>query len=143
MEIRIKRVDKTLPLPEYKTSGAAAFDLCARETVTVPPGKVAYVPLNAIIETPAGYMTLLAARSSLHKRGLAMANGTGIIDQDFCGNEDEITAALLNFFDRPVTVERGERILQVAIVPIEKAEWKEVDDMEHSSRGGFGTTGVK
>lgn len=141
MQIRIKRIDKTLPLPEYKTKGAAAFDLATRSSMTIAPGEVAYAPLNVVIETPAGYMTLLATRSSLHKRGLVMANGAGIIDQDFCGNNDEVMAALYNFSTIPVTIERGERILQVAIVPIEKAEWHEVEDMEHEDRGGFGTTG--
>lgn len=61
---RIKRFDKTLPLPECKTRGAAAFDLTSHETVVIHLGVVPYTPMNVIIETPSGYMTLLVARSS-------------------------------------------------------------------------------
>lgn len=85
---------------------------------------------------------LLSARSSLHKKGLLLANGVGIGDQDFCGNADEYKAALHNFTDKSVTVERGDRVAQGKFVPIEKCEWEEVDDMETKSRGGFGSTGA-
>jgi len=70
MLIKIKRFDKTLPLPEYKTEGAAAFDLYAREATEIPPGAIRYVPLNIAVETPPGHFLLLAPRSSTHKRGL-------------------------------------------------------------------------
>lgn len=86
-------------------------------------------------------MLLLAARSSLHKKGLMLANGVGIGDRDFSGNEDEYHAALYNFTDGEVTVERGERVVQGMLKPYEKAEWHEVEDLENISRGGFGTTG--
>ena len=122
MQIRIKRIDKTLPLPQYQTAGAVAFDFVSRETTTIPPRKTGYVPLNVCIGTPAGYMLLLAARSSLHKKGLMLANGVGVGDQDFCGNSDEYKAAVYNFTDLPVTVARGERVEQGKLVPIEKKE---------------------
>ncbi len=141
MEIKIKRIDKTLPLPQYHTVGAVAFDFLARVEVTILPGTVGYVPLNVCVGTPAGYMLMLAARSSLHKRGLMLANGVVIGDQDFSGNNDEYKAALYNFTNNPVTVLRGDRLVQGMFKPIEKSEWNEVDDMEAKDRGGFGSTG--
>lgn len=141
MNINIKRIDKALPLPEYKTPGAAAFDLSARVTITLLPRSVGYVPLNVCIEAPPGHFAQLVPRSSLHKRGLMPANGFGVIDADYSGNDDEYVAALYNFTDEAVTVERGERIMQVVISPCERVEFTEVDEMGGVSRGGFGTTG--
>ncbi len=143
MNVRIKRIDKSLPLPEYKTPGAAGFDLCARVTTTIPPHVVGYVPLNVVIEPPEGYYVALVPRSSLHKRGLMPANGFGVGDRDFCGNTDEYTAALLNFTDKEITLERGDRIMQVVISPVVRVGFLEVDDMGNTNRGAFGTTGDK
>lgn len=143
MHIRIKRIDKGLPLPEYKTSGAVAFDLSARVTTTVPAHKVAYVPLNVVIEPPEGYYVALVARSSLHKRGLLSATGFSVGDADFTGNSDEYVAALYNFTDTDIVVERGDRIMQVVVSPYVRVEFTEVEDMGNVSRGGFGSTGSK
>jgi dUTP pyrophosphatase len=143
MRIRIKRFDKSLPLPEYKTPGAAAFDLASRISVEIPPRTVGYVPLNVACETPDGYFLLLAARSSTHKKGLMLANGIGIGDPDFSGDADEYTAALYNFTEKPVRIEAGERIVQGIFVKLEKAEWEEVESLENPTRGGFGSTGEK
>lgn len=143
MNIKIKRFDKELPLPQRQTVGAAAFDLTARETVTIEPNKVGYVPLNVAIETPADHFLMVAARSSTHKKGLMMANGVGIIDPDYSGNEDEIKAAYYNFTAAPVTVEKGERVAQGTFVKISHPEWEEVGEMPNKTRGGFGTTGNK
>lgn len=141
MDIKIKRFDKELPLPKRQTEGAAAFDLFARKEVVVPPGAVGYVPLNIAVETPPGHFLLIAARSSTHKKGVMMANGIGIIDPDFSGDEDEITAACYNFTSAPVTIERGFRIGQGMFVPAPAFAWNEVDALPNRSRGGFGTTG--
>jgi len=140
MKIKIKRFDKNFPLPEYKTPGAAAFDLVARIGIEIPPREVGYVPLNIACETPDGYFLLLAARSSTHKKGLMLANGIGIGDPDFSGDADEYTAALYNFTDKSVKIEAGERIAQGVFVKLEKAEWDEVDKLENPTRGGFGST---
>lgn len=142
MHIRIKRIDKEIPLPEYKTSGAVAFDLASRVTTTIPAHKVAYVPLNVVIEPPEGYYVALVARSSLHKRGLMSATNFSVGDADFSGNSDEYVAALYNFTDADIVVERGDRIMQVVISPYLRVEFTEVDDMGNASRGGFGTTGT-
>jgi len=143
MKIRIKRFDKDLPLPKRHTDGAAAFDLVARETVTIPAREVGYVPLNIAVETPPGHFLMLAARSSTHKKGLMPANGFGIIDPDFSGDGDEIKSALYNFTDKPVVVERGDRIAQAMFVNFVSGDWEEVDEMPNKTRGGFGSTGSK
>ena len=89
MKAKVKRFDKSLPLPGYKTSKAAAMDCQVRFDITAHPQQVTMVPLNLVIKPPTGHFVLLSARSSLHKRGLWLANGVGIGDEDFCGNEDE------------------------------------------------------
>jgi len=139
--IKIKRFDKEIPLPEHKTEGAAAFDLTARETVEILPGQVGLVHLNIAVETPPGHFMLLAARSSIYKKGLIKPNGIGIIDPDFCGDDDEVRATYYNFTDKPVLVEKGERIAQALFIPIKKFTWKEVAKMKNKNRGGWGTTG--
>ena len=142
MKVRIRRIDKELPLPAYKTAGAAGFDMSARVAMTILPKGVAYIPLNVAIESPEGHMLLLAARSSLHKKGLMLANGIGIGDRDFSGNNDEYKAAVYNYTDQPVSVARGDRVAQGLFKRYEAAEWHEVDDLENQDRGGFGSTGV-
>lgn len=143
MNIKIKRFDRDLPLPKRQTDGAAAFDLTAREAVTILPGTVGYVPLNVAIEAPPDHFLLIAARSGTHKKGIMMANGIGIVDPDFSGNGDEIKAAYFNFSAAPVVIGKGERIAQGTFVKISHPEWNEMDEMPNKTRGGFGTTGVK
>ena len=142
MIIDIKRIDKELPLPRHETAGAVAFDLIARESKTISPDEIVLVPANVIVITPPGYMLMIAARSSLaRKKNLILPNSVGIIDQDYCGPEDELLVQLWNIGKTPVTVERGERIAQAMFVKIERAEWNEVEKMDAPSRGSFGTTG--
>lgn len=141
MQVKIKRFDRTLPLPAYKTDGAAALDLSARVTVTIPAQTVGYVPLNVAIKVPPQHWVLVAARSSLHKNGLMMANGIGVGDEDYSGDADEYRAALFNFTQQDVVVERGERIVQALILPREPVELIEVEQLGEKNRGGFGTTG--
>lgn len=142
MEVVIKRVDKSLPLPEYKTNGAVAFDFITRETTTIPACGIGRIPGNVVIKIPAGYMLFVRDRSStIAKKGLLIT--AGIIDQDFCGDSDEILLQFLNPTDKEVVVERGERIAQGIFVKVERATWKEVEQMHTPSRGGFGTTDSK
>jgi dUTP pyrophosphatase len=142
MELKIRRFDKSIPLPEYKTHGAAAMDLSAREDTVIPPGTVVAVPLNVAIAPPPGYFLVMAARSSLSKRGLTMANGIGIIDEDYAGDEDEYRAILRNFTDADVLVQKGDRIVQILVLPCEKATLLEVESLGGPSRGGIGSTGI-
>lgn len=140
--LTVKRFDTSLPLPQKATPQSVGYDLCARETTTILPGTVGLVPLNVAIKPPTGYWILLAARSSLHKKGLSMANGVGIGDPDYCGDGDEYRAALFNFSTQPVIIERGDRIVQMILMPLVSAQVAEVEKLEEKDRGGFGSTGT-
>lgn len=141
MKVKIKRIDKELPLPQYQTPGAVAFDLYAREDVEIMPQEIKLVPGNVIIQVPDGYMFMMVPRSSLsRKKGLLLPNSVGIFDQDFCGPEDEVMIILYNFKNEPCLVKRGERLAQGIFVKIDKAEWNEVNGMEQPTRGGIGST---
>lgn len=142
MNVTIRRFDTDLPLPEYKTTGAAAMDLYVREGAVIQPGTLEVLPLNIALQAPPGHFVLMAARSSLRKRGLMLANGVGIMDEDYAGNEDEYHASLFNFSDTPVEVKRGERVVQIVVLPYDKVVWNEVEELSAPSRGGFGTTGL-
>ncbi len=142
MQVSIKRIDASLPLPQYHSAGAVGFDLVTRVTTMIEPGTIALVPGNVIVRVPEGYALLILPRSSLpRKKGLVCPHSIGVIDQDYHGPKDEILVQVQNITDQPVTVERGERIAQGMFVRVERAEWEEVDDHGVQSRGGFGSTG--
>lgn len=142
MHVKIKRIDPTLPLPEYKTTGAVAFDIYSRTDLTVTPKSLARIPTNLIIEVPHGYLLAVVPRSSTPlKKGLLIPHGIGIIDQDFCGPEDEMLFQVYNFTDHEVAVSRGERIGQAAFLRVDQVRWEEVTEMTSATRGGFGSTG--
>jgi dUTP pyrophosphatase len=142
MKVKIKRIDNTLPLPEYQTSGAVAFDLYSRVDAVIKPKGLERLPTNVIIEIPKGYMLEIKDRSStLKKKGLLVT--TGYIDNDYHGEQDEILLQVYNLSDNDVKVEKGERIGQGVFIKIDTAEWEEVDKMKEESRGGFGSTGHK
>ncbi len=141
MRLPITRVDKDLPMPEYGTPGSVAFDVYAREATTIGPGALGYIPTNLIVCIPDGYGLLLCSRSSTPARkGLSVPHGFGIIDQDFCGPEDEMKVLMYNFTDRPVDVERGERIAQALLVQVPRLELVESEPDPTKGRGGFGST---
>jgi dUTP pyrophosphatase len=142
MQIKIKRLDPSVDLPRYQTPGSAAFDLASRHDLVIAPGEVVLVPTGLVIQAPPGHFLALAIRSSVPiKKGLALANGIGVVDSDYCGPEDEIRLALLNFTGRPVSVSRGERLAQGMFMPVVRSEWEEVADIGAVSRGGFGSSG--
>lgn len=141
MKVRIKRFDPTLPLPQYQTKGSVCIDVCARVETVIDPKSIGYIPLNVALEIPKGYWVMLAARSSTHKQGLIPANGLGIFDGDYCGNNDEYIFIVYNFKDTPVTIERGQRIAQLMLMKYEKFDLEEVDVLEAPDRGGLGSTG--
>ncbi|MDO8463374.1 MAG: dUTP diphosphatase [bacterium] len=144
LSVTITRIDTSLPLPTYQTEGAVAFDLAPRVDATIAPGAVAYVPANLIVAVPAGYALLIAGRSSLHKKGLVLANQLGIVDEDYCGPDDELLLALRNITDQPVMVERGQRLAQGFFTPTSRAVWIEIaqKDVIAKTRGGWGSTGA-
>jgi dUTP diphosphatase len=140
--VRIKRLTPSVSLPRYETAGSAAFDLAAAADVTVDPGRVVLIPTGLVIEVPPGMFLGIFARSSAPlKRGLMVANGVGVVDPDYCGPNDEVKIAVLNFTAAPVRVAAGDRIAQGMLLPIERVSWEEVDVVRTESRGGFGSTG--
>ncbi len=140
MKVKIKLVDKSLPLPQYQTSGAVAFDLYARQKQIIKPHAIHRIPTNLIIAIPEGFMLYIQDRSSLAlKKGIMSISG--IIDQDHYGPTDEILFQVYNFTDNEVIVEEGERVGQAVFVRIEKADWEEsMVDLKENSRGNFGST---
>jgi dUTP pyrophosphatase len=139
--VRIKRLSPSVPLPRYETEGAAAFDLAASTDLTVVPGQVALIPTGLVIEVPRGMFLAIFARSSTPlKRGLMVANGVGVIDQDYCGPDDEVKIPVLNFTSAPVRVAAGDRIAQGMLLPVDRVEWEEAQVLGRESRGGFGST---
>lgn len=142
MKVKIKRIDKSLPLPVYETGGSVGFDIIAREDKEIAPKEILMIPSNLIIEVPKGHMLIVASRSSTPaKKGLLPPHGIGIIDHDYCGPEDEIKVLVYNFTENPVVIKRGDKIAQGVFVKINKFKWKEVDEIYRKSRGGFGSTG--
>lgn len=142
MQVKIYRKDPSIPLPQYQTPGSVAFDLAAAEDTIVPPHEVRLIPTGLVICTPPRHMLLIATRSSTPmKKGLMLANGIGIVDQDFCGPEDEIKIQVLNFTDQPVEIKKGDRLAQGLFLQLNRVEWEEVTSLPSNSRGGFGSTG--
>ena len=142
LAVTIKRVDKSLPLPTYATAGSVGFDLLCREDTEIEPRALGLIPGNVIVKTPPGYLLMISLRSSTPRRkGLLVPHGHGIIDQDYCGDGDEILIQVYNFRDEAVLVKRGERIAQGLFIPVMQVTWDEVDEVG-SGRGGFGSTGV-
>lgn len=142
MKLNVKKLDRNAKLPTYGTEFSAGADLYNLDTeVTVEAHSTALIHTGLALEIPEGYCGLIFARSGLAtKRGLAPANKVGVIDADYRG---EIMVALHNHSDVPVTVEAGERVAQLAIVPFLKAEFCECDELSDTVRGagGFGSTG--
>ncbi len=142
LHVEIKRIDTNLPLPIYATAGSVGFDLLCREETEIAPRTVELISSNVIVRIPTGYMLMLTLRSSTPlRKGLLIPNGVGIIDQDYCGEGDELRVQVFNFREETVTVKRGERIAQGIFIPVMRASWVEVDRIGQG-RGGFGSTGV-
>jgi dUTP pyrophosphatase len=143
LPVRVRRLDPTVSLPEYQTSGAAGFDLAASQDTTVEPGGITLVPTGLVIAVPDGYFLAIFARSSTPlRRGLMVANGVGVIDSDYCGDTDEIKIQVLNVTKAPVTVAKGDRIAQGLFIPVSRAVWhEETESLRQGARGGFGATG--
>jgi dUTP pyrophosphatase len=143
MKVFIKRINPTLPMPEYQTRGAAAFDIYAREEVEIQPGEIARIPSNLVVQTPKGYMLLLALRSGTPKKkpGLVVPHGIGIVDSDYRGPEDEVLVQVMNVGDTVIRIEKGERFAQGSFVKINQVNFRETRQITARTRGGFGSTG--
>lgn len=145
MQMRVKKLNPKAKIPTYGTNRSAGADLyvCLEEPVTIGPGDTAFLSTGIAIAVPEGYAGLVFARSGLGcKRGLAPANKVGVIDSDYRG---EVRVALHNHSGQSQTIEDGERIAQLVVVPVlapELVETEELDDTERGA-GGFGSTGRK
>ena len=96
--VRIVRLDPDLPLPQSETHGAVGCDLLVRTDTLVPAGGIALIPTGLIVEVPEGYALIVASRSSTpRKKGLTQPHGIGVIDQDYCGPDDELQIQVQNF----------------------------------------------
>ena len=149
MELKIKalspKLGREIPFPYYASAGAAAMDLhaCLDAPVTIQPGELVTIPTGIAIALPsAGYVALVFARSGLGIRhGIALSNGVGVIDSDYRG---EIRVGLTDLSREPYTIQPGDRIAQLAVVPVVQAELVPVEDLDETERGagGLGSTGA-
>lgn len=143
MKVNVQLLHPKAIVPTFGSQQAAGADLyaCIETPITISPGQTVMIPTGIAMEIPEGYMGLVFARSGLScKRDLAPANKVGVIDSDYRG---EIKVALHNHGTMPQTVEPGERMAQIAIVPYLKPEFFPVDSLNQTERGsgGFGSTG--
>lgn len=137
------RLEPGAQAPSYQTDGSAGADLRAylAAPLTIAPGKRALVPTGMSLELPPGYEAQVRSRSGLAaSRGIACLNAPGTIDSDYRG---EVKVILMNHGDDAFTVEPGDRIAQLVVAPVSRAEFEPADGLSDSARGsgGFGSTG--
>jgi len=134
-----------LALPAYQTAHAAGLDLPAAvpedHSLTLLPGRSALVPTGFMIALPEGYEAQVRPRSGLAaKHGVTVLNAPGTVDADYRG---EVSVLLINHGAEPFTIKRGERIAQMVIAPVARAELVAVSELSSTARGsgGYGSTG--
>ena len=146
VRVALKRLPESedLPLPSYMTDLAAGADLFAavREDMTLAPGERALVPTGISIALPRGYEAQIRPRSGLAlKSGITCLNTPGTIDADYRG---PVAVLLINLGSQPAVIRRGDRIAQMVVSPVWRADFDVVDELPETERGsnGFGSTGV-
>ena len=144
VQVLITRLDPDLPLPRYAKPGDAGADIVSRVDITLAPGERALVPTGIAIALPECYVALVHPRSGLAiKHGVTMVNSPGTVDAGYRG---ELQIILINH-DRSesISFKRGDRIAQLVIQQVERAEFVEVSELPGSGRGkgGFGSTVVQ
>ncbi|MGJ3257945.1 MAG: dUTP diphosphatase [Alcanivorax sp.] len=138
------RLGDTIPLPHYATDGSAGLDLRAmvKEPLTLEPGQTELLPTGMAIHiSNPGYAGMILPRSGLgHKHGIVLGNLVGLIDSDYQG---ELMVSCWNRGNQPFTVEPGERIAQLVIVPVMQVQLEQVETFTNTERGsgGFGHSG--
>jgi dUTP pyrophosphatase len=145
LRIEIRRIRpgvNQLDLPAYMTEGAAGMDICAdiEHDRTLAPLERALIPAGLAIALPPGFEAQIRPRSGLALRqGLTMINSPGTIDSDYRG---EIQLIAINLGSEPIVIQRGQRIAQMTIQRVVRAQWVEVEELPSSAResGGFGHT---
>lgn len=144
MKILDQRLGDTIPLPEYATDGSAGLDLraCLQEAVTLNPGETLLIPTGmAIYIEDSSLAAMILPRSGLgHKHGVVLGNLVGLIDSDYQG---ELMVSCWNRGNTPFTIEIGERLAQLVLVPVVQAKFKQVEEFSATERGtgGFGHSG--
>jgi dUTP pyrophosphatase len=144
VKIKILPHGNGLPLPLYATADAAGADLVAAldAPLILAPGERKDIPTGIAMALPPGWEAQVRPRSGLALRhGLTVLNSPGTIDADYRG---EVRVILANLGSAPVTISRGERIAQIVVAPVSRADWQVVDDLSATERGsgGFGSTGT-
>ena len=143
VKLLIKKLDKKVITPEYKTKGSSGMDLMAniKDAVFLNPGKSDIIPTGIAISIPVGYEIQIRPRSGLAaKKKITVLNAPGTIDADYRG---EIKVILINLGNEEFKINPNDRIAQMVLCPVIKAELVEVDDLQNTKRGegGFGSTG--
>jgi dUTP pyrophosphatase len=145
--IQIKRLEHNpdLPLPGYETEGSSGMDIRAavEGSVILNPGDIRLIPSGFAISIPHGYEAQVRPRSGLAlKHGIGLVNSPGTIDSDYRG---EVSIILINHGQDPFTIRRGDRIAQMVIKKVYRAEFMDVDVLDSTMRGegGFGHSGVE
>jgi dUTP pyrophosphatase len=142
VKVLIKRLDPGVPLPIYAKGGDAGADIVSAVDITLAPGERALVPTGISIALPDGYVALVHPRSGLAiKHGVTMVNAPGTVDAGYRG---ELKLILINHDpSESVSFKRGDRVAQLVIQQVERAEFIEVQELPGSGRGtdGFGSTG--
>jgi dUTP pyrophosphatase len=142
LNIEIRYFDKTLPRLQISEKGDW-IDLRAASRVEIPAGGFTLIPLGVSMRLPAGYEAHIAPRSSTFKKwGLLQTNGVGVVDNRYCGTNDEWKMPV--YATRDTVIERGDRVCQFRVMANQPAiSFTEKDALEETDRGGFGSTGVK
>lgn len=144
VKILDERIGQSLPLPQYETSGSAGMDLraCLNEPMTIEPGETQLIGTGiAMYIGDPGYAATILPRSGLgHKHGLVLGNLVGLIDSDYQG---ELKVSCWNRSNKAYTIEPGDRIAQLVILPVVQASMNIVDEFQETDRGegGFGHSG--
>ena len=143
VKILVKKFNKNIKLPTYKTSGSSGMDLVAhvKGKINIKPGKIAIIPTGIAIAIPINYEIQIRPRSGLAaKKGISVLNTPGTIDSDYRG---EIKIILINSSKKSFVVKSGDRVAQMILSPVAKGKLKEVKILPRTTRGkgGFGSTG--
>ena len=145
VKILVKKFDKEIKLPVYKTSGSSGMDLVAyiKNKINIKPGKTATIPTGIAVAIPKNYEIQIRPRSGLAaKKCISVLNTPGTIDSDYRG---EIKIILINLGNKSFVVRSGDRIAQMILCPVAKGKLKEIKILPKTLRdkGGFGSTGKK
>jgi dUTP diphosphatase len=142
IKLPLARLDRSIDLPSYAREGDAGLDLRAAHDATLEPGARALVGTGLAVAIPPGYAGLVLPRSGLAlSQGVTVLNAPGLVDAGYRG---ELKVLLVNHGEKLASVRRGDRVAQLVIQRVERAELIEVTELPASERGagGFGSTGV-